>query len=189
MLDKEAYERRIVVERSFSIFKQWRRHATRYDKFALTYRGGVVLRAILIWLKELGNMPLGRCRSRMAGLEDRAFPAVTGRSRLPPASGHTSRLGSALQSPQLGEPGASALESNTRAEAFLIRPVEDRAATGNDHTGHASRRDGVKRPARSRGLPRPAGRETARRVQGPCVESVEDVRQGLPARRAGVRGG
>jgi hypothetical protein len=31
--------------------------ATRYDKLALTYRGGVVLRAITIWLKELGDTP------------------------------------------------------------------------------------------------------------------------------------
>ncbi len=56
-LDKEAYKRRNVVERSFNIFKQWRGLATRYDKLALTYRGGVVLRAITIWLKELGDMP------------------------------------------------------------------------------------------------------------------------------------
>ncbi|MGJ9423440.1 IS5/IS1182 family transposase, partial [Aeromicrobium sp. CF3.5] len=31
--------------------KQWRGIATRYDKLAVTYRGGVVLRAITIWLK------------------------------------------------------------------------------------------------------------------------------------------
>ena len=30
--------------------KQWRGLATRYDKLALTYRGGVVLRAITLWL-------------------------------------------------------------------------------------------------------------------------------------------
>jgi len=51
--DTEAYKRRNVVERSFNIFKQWRALATRYDKLALTYRGGVVLRAISIWLKAL----------------------------------------------------------------------------------------------------------------------------------------
>lgn len=56
-LDKEAYKRRNVVERSFNIFKQWRGLATRYDKLAMTYRGGVVLRAITIWLKELGDTP------------------------------------------------------------------------------------------------------------------------------------
>ncbi|MBG6191728.1 transposase [Arthrobacter sp. CAN_A212] len=56
-LDREAYKRRNVVERSFNTFKQWRGLATRYDKLALTYRGGVVLRAITIWLKELGDTP------------------------------------------------------------------------------------------------------------------------------------
>ena len=50
--DTEAYKRRNVVERGFNIFKQWRALATRYDKLALTYRGGVVLRAITIWLRE-----------------------------------------------------------------------------------------------------------------------------------------
>ena len=30
---------------------------TRYDKLALTYRGGAVLRAITIWSKELGDTP------------------------------------------------------------------------------------------------------------------------------------
>lgn len=56
-LDTEAYKRRNVVERSFNTFKQWRAIATRYDKLALTYRGGAVLRAITIWLKELGDTP------------------------------------------------------------------------------------------------------------------------------------
>jgi transposase len=56
-LDQEAYKRRNVVERSFNTFKQWRGLATRYDKLALTYRGGVVLRAITIWLHELGDTP------------------------------------------------------------------------------------------------------------------------------------
>ena len=51
--DTEAYKRRNVVERSFNIFKQWRALATRYDKLALTYRGGVILRAITIWLRAL----------------------------------------------------------------------------------------------------------------------------------------
>lgn len=56
-LDTEAYKTRNTVERSFNLFKQWRGLATRYDKLALTYRGGVVLRAITIWLKELGDTP------------------------------------------------------------------------------------------------------------------------------------
>ena len=41
----------------FNVFKQWRGLATRYDKLALTYRGGVVLRAIITWLRELGDTP------------------------------------------------------------------------------------------------------------------------------------
>ncbi len=39
-----------VVERSFNDHKQWRGIATRYDKHAAIYRGGVVLRAITLWL-------------------------------------------------------------------------------------------------------------------------------------------
>lgn len=50
--DPVTYRRRNVVERSFNDHKQWRGIATRYDKHATTYRGGVVLRAILIWLRE-----------------------------------------------------------------------------------------------------------------------------------------
>jgi len=53
--DIEAYKRRNVVERSFNVFKQWRALATRYDKLALTYRGGVVLRAITIWLTPVAE--------------------------------------------------------------------------------------------------------------------------------------
>ncbi len=50
--DAEDYKNRSTVERGFCVFKQWRGLATRYDKLALTYRGGVVLRAISIWLTE-----------------------------------------------------------------------------------------------------------------------------------------
>jgi putative transposase len=55
--DKEDYKGRNVVERNFNTFKQWRGLATRYDKLALTYRGGAVLRAISIWLTALGDTP------------------------------------------------------------------------------------------------------------------------------------
>ena len=51
-LDAELYTKRNVVERSFNVFRQWRALATRYDTLALTYRGGVVLRAIAIWLRQ-----------------------------------------------------------------------------------------------------------------------------------------
>lgn len=52
-LDAEAYRGRNVVERSFNTVKQWRALATRYDKLAIVYRGGAVLRAITIWLKHI----------------------------------------------------------------------------------------------------------------------------------------
>lgn len=55
--DAVDYKGRNVVERNFESFKQWRGIATRYDKLALTYRGGAVLRAITIWTKALGDMP------------------------------------------------------------------------------------------------------------------------------------
>ena len=55
--DAETYKRRNVVERSFNVFKNWRGLATRYDKLALTYRGGVVLAAIVVWLRVLGDTP------------------------------------------------------------------------------------------------------------------------------------
>lgn len=55
--DTEAYKGRNVIERSFNVLKQWRGLATRYDKLALTYRGGVVLGAIITWLRELGDTP------------------------------------------------------------------------------------------------------------------------------------
>jgi putative transposase len=50
--DQAAYKGRNVIERSFNDHKQWRGLATRYDKLARVYRGGVVLRAITIWLRE-----------------------------------------------------------------------------------------------------------------------------------------
>jgi transposase len=48
--DIEDYKNRNVVERFFNRMKNWRGLASRYDKHALTYRGGVVLAAILDWL-------------------------------------------------------------------------------------------------------------------------------------------
>ena len=40
----------LLSPRSFNRIKDWRGLATRYDKLANTYRGGVVLRAITLWL-------------------------------------------------------------------------------------------------------------------------------------------
>lgn len=45
--DVEDYKNRNVVERFFNRMKNWRALASRYDKKALIYRGGVVLAAIL----------------------------------------------------------------------------------------------------------------------------------------------
>lgn len=49
--DAQTYKDRNVIERAFSLFKQWRALATRYDKLATVYRGGVVLAAIITWLR------------------------------------------------------------------------------------------------------------------------------------------
>ena len=46
--DPEIYRHRNTVERGFSRFKQWRGIATRYDKYALTFLGGITLAAIII---------------------------------------------------------------------------------------------------------------------------------------------
>lgn len=50
--DAETYRDRNVVERAFNALKQWRGLATRFDKLALTYRGGIILATILQWLRE-----------------------------------------------------------------------------------------------------------------------------------------
>jgi putative transposase len=50
--DTTAYKNRNVIERSFNDHKQWRALATRYDKLAITYRGGVTVRAIVTWLRQ-----------------------------------------------------------------------------------------------------------------------------------------
>jgi len=55
--DLVDYRGRNVVERAFADTKQWRGLATRYDKHALIYRGAAVLRAIIAWLKRLGDTP------------------------------------------------------------------------------------------------------------------------------------
>ena len=53
--DRAVYKGRNVVERAFNEDKQWRSLATRYDKLAIVYRAGAVLRAITLWLKRLGD--------------------------------------------------------------------------------------------------------------------------------------
>lgn len=49
--DKSAYRDRNVVERCFAQLKQWRGIASRFDKLATNYLGGVVLGAIALWLR------------------------------------------------------------------------------------------------------------------------------------------
>jgi transposase len=51
------YHNRNVVDRGFATLKQWRGLATRYDKLALTFRGGAALNAIVIWFRALGDTP------------------------------------------------------------------------------------------------------------------------------------
>ena len=48
-----VYRDRNVTERAFNSFKHRRGLATRYDKHAVVYRGGLVLAASLIWLADL----------------------------------------------------------------------------------------------------------------------------------------
>jgi len=48
--DAEDYKNRNVVERAFCQLKNWRGLATRYDKYALTYLGSMVLASIFLWL-------------------------------------------------------------------------------------------------------------------------------------------
>ena len=55
--DRDGYRGRNVIERRFCDLKQWRGLATRYDKYAITYRAAVVLNAIIAWTQHLQDMP------------------------------------------------------------------------------------------------------------------------------------
>lgn len=55
--DPHLYAKRHVIENGFQRIKQWRGLATRYDKLAITYRAGILLRAITLWLPELRDTP------------------------------------------------------------------------------------------------------------------------------------
>jgi putative transposase len=59
--DAELYGLRNTVERGFNRLKQWRGIATRYDKYALTYLGGVLLACAVIHARvgtsKLGDTP------------------------------------------------------------------------------------------------------------------------------------
>ena len=56
--DAALYGLRNTVERGFNRLKQWRGIATRYDKYALTYLGGVLLACAVIHTR-VGNLKLG----------------------------------------------------------------------------------------------------------------------------------
>jgi transposase len=58
--DSADYKHRNVIERSFNTVKQWRGLATRYDKLAIIYRGGAVLRAITVWAAHLSGSRTSR---------------------------------------------------------------------------------------------------------------------------------
>lgn len=46
--DTEIYKHRNTMERAFGRLKQWRGVATRYDKYALTFLGGVLLASTIM---------------------------------------------------------------------------------------------------------------------------------------------
>jgi transposase len=47
--DPNLYRHRNTVERGFNRIKHWRGIATRYDKYALTYLGGVTIAAVITY--------------------------------------------------------------------------------------------------------------------------------------------
>lgn len=51
-LDKERYKNRNQIERLFGKLKQFRRIATRYDKYAMTYKGFIQLGSIILYLRK-----------------------------------------------------------------------------------------------------------------------------------------
>ena len=51
--DRDLYKKRNTVERGFARFKQWRAIATRYNKYAITYRGGALLAAPILHFKPI----------------------------------------------------------------------------------------------------------------------------------------
>lgn len=48
--DKEVYKARHLIENFFAKLKQYRAIATRYDKLANTFLGGIFLASSVIWL-------------------------------------------------------------------------------------------------------------------------------------------
>ena len=73
--DAAPYGLRNTVERGFNRLKQWRGVASRYDKYALTYLGGVLLACAVIHAR-VGANELDRCPSRAARSADDDLPQV-----------------------------------------------------------------------------------------------------------------
>lgn len=46
-----------MVERRFCHVKQWRGVAARYVSDSLSYRAGVLIHAVIAWVKRLGDAP------------------------------------------------------------------------------------------------------------------------------------
>lgn len=55
--DRQMYKHRNTVERGFGRLKQWRGVATRYDKYAMTFLGGVVLCAAVLHSRNHNHRP------------------------------------------------------------------------------------------------------------------------------------
>jgi hypothetical protein len=78
-----SYGLRNTVERGFNRLKQWRGVATRYDKYALTYLGGVLLACAVIHARAWAP-PNWETRPRKPALylrEGEHFTAVVPRAQ------------------------------------------------------------------------------------------------------------
>jgi putative transposase len=47
--DADIYKRRVLIERMFCRFKDWRRIATRYDKLVANFAAAVAIATIVLW--------------------------------------------------------------------------------------------------------------------------------------------
>lgn len=84
------------ARRLSSTFKQWRGLASRYDQLAINYRGGALLRAIVIWASDYASHPSSLTGFRASAVGRRggtAFPAS--RQRLGHTHAHDSYKGHA----------------------------------------------------------------------------------------------
>src|SRR5262245_43739367 len=78
--DAEDYKSGNVVERAFNHLKNWRGLATRYDKHALVYRGGVLLAAIpalAVMTYETRPSSLGGSSTARVGVSGGILPGLS----------------------------------------------------------------------------------------------------------------